>query len=139
MLSGRNWEIEFSSNDLTDKYVRVRAESLDDPPIFSYSNIVTTRLNTEMYLPTAFTPDGNNLNDIFSAKGPSVFNFKMEIYNRWGNLIFVTNDNLSGWDGMIGGEKATEGTYIFKIFFEDGEGRKFDQSGAFTLIRKGNQ
>ena len=139
VLSGREWSIEFGPNDLTDKLIRVRAESLDDTPLNSYSNVLTTALKTEMYLPTAFTPDGDNLNDRFIVKGPSVFNFKMEIYNRWGNLIFVTNDYLSGWDGLIGGEDAPEGTYIYKIFFEDGEGRKFDQSGAFTLLRKGSQ
>ncbi len=139
VLSGREWEIEFSPNDLTDKLIRVRAESLDDTPLFSYSNVITTALKTEMFLPTAFTPDGDDLNDTFFAKGPAVFNFKMEIYNRWGNLIYVTNDNLNGWDGTINGEDAAEETYIYKIFFEDGEGRQYDQTGAFRLLRNSGQ
>ncbi|MFY0627387.1 MAG: gliding motility-associated C-terminal domain-containing protein [Reichenbachiella sp.] len=136
VLSGRNKEIEFDVNDLTDKYMRVRAESLDETPQYSYSNIILTRLQTEMFLPTAFTPDGDNLNDVFYAKGPAVFNFRMEIYNRWGILIFGTDNNLTGWDGMIHGEDSPEGTYIYKIYFEDGEGQNFDQSGAFTLLRQ---
>lgn len=135
VLSGRSKEITFDGNDLVDKYMRVRAESLDDIPLISYSNIILTSLSTEMYLPSGFTPDGDNLNDKFNAKGPTVYNFSMDIYNRWGILIFSTGDNLNGWDGQINGEDSPEDTYIYKIYFEDGEGRKYSQSGAFSLFR----
>jgi len=137
VLSGRSKSVEFSQNDSQDKFIRIRAESLDQPALITYSNVITTILSTEMFLPNAFTPDGDNLNDVFLAKGPKVFNFKMEIYTRWGELIFVSEDVLNGWDGMLEGKEAPEGTYIYKIFYNDAETRSFDQSGSIILMRKG--
>lgn len=137
VLSGRTKEIEFGINDLDDKFIRVRAESLDDETLYSYSNVIETQLKTQMFLPKAFTPDGDNLNDRFIAEGPAVFNFRMEIYNRWGNRIYETSDLVNGWDGMINGEKAREGTYVYKIYYEDGEGKRYDQTGSLLLLRHG--
>lgn len=137
VLSGRERAITFSPNDSENKLIRVRAESLDATPLFTYSNIVLTELSTSMFLPNVFTPDDDGLNDRFVAKGPKVFNFEMEVYSRWGVLIFSTNDNFNGWDGKINDQNAPEGTYIYKIYFEDAEGRKYDQSGSMLLMRKG--
>lgn len=136
VLSGRQKDVEFGANDLDAKYVRVRAESLDETPLFSYSNVIETRLKTTMFLPNAFTPDDDGLNDYFIAEGPSVFNFRMEIYNRWGIRIHETDDLVNGWDGKINGEEAPEGTYIYKIFFEDGIGKDYEQMGSFLLLRQ---
>lgn len=135
VLSGREAEIEYGINDLDEKLVRVRAESLGQTALVSYSNIIESRLSFRMFLPNAFTPDGDNLNDNFIAEGPAVFNFKMEVYNRWGERVFSTNDLINGWDGNINGDKAPQATYIYKIFFEDASGRKYDQMGSFILLR----
>ncbi|MEP2025350.1 MAG: gliding motility-associated C-terminal domain-containing protein [Reichenbachiella sp.] len=137
VFSGREKAVTFSTNDSENKYIRVRAESLNVIPEFSYSNIILTELNTTMFLPNVFTPDNDGLNDRFVAKGPKVFNFELEVYSRWGALIFTTTDNFNGWDGRINDKEAPEGTYIYKIYFEDAEGRKYDQSGSMLLMRKG--
>lgn len=137
VFSGREKAVEFSPNDSENKLIRVRAESLDVTPQFTYSNIILTELSTSMFLPNVFTPDGDGLNDRFFAKGPKVFNFRMEVYSRWGVLIFSTDDNFNGWDGTINDLDAPESTYIYKIYFEDAEGRKYDQSGSMLLMRKG--
>ena len=137
VFSGREKAVTFSPNDSENKLLRVRAESLDPTPEFTYSNIILTELNTTMFLPNVFTPDDDGLNDRFVAKGPKVFNFEMEVYSRWGALIFSTSDNFNGWDGKINDKEAPEGTYIYKIYFEDAEGRKYDQSGSMLLMRKG--
>jgi len=137
VLSGRTKDIEFGIDDLDEKLIRVRAESLDQEAQFSYSNVVDSRLSVEMFLPNAFTPDGDNLNDNFIAKGPSIDNFTMEIYNRWGILIFSTDDLINGWDGNVKGKKSPQGAYVYKIYFEDGTGREYNQTGSFLLLRKG--
>ncbi|UXX78942.1 gliding motility-associated C-terminal domain-containing protein [Reichenbachiella carrageenanivorans] len=137
VFSGREKVITFSPNDSEDKLIRVRAESLDPTPTFTYSNVILTELSTSMFMPNAFTPDDDGVNDILVAKGPLVFNFKLEIYNRWGALIFSTTDNFNGWDGRIRDQEADEGTYIYRIYYEDAEGRSFDQSGSVLLMRKG--
>ena len=84
VLSGREKAITFSPNDSENKLIRVRAESLDATPLYTYSNIVLTELSTTMFLPNVFTPDDDGLNDRFVAKGPKVFNFELEVYSRWG-------------------------------------------------------
>ncbi|MEO9805959.1 MAG: gliding motility-associated C-terminal domain-containing protein [Reichenbachiella sp.] len=137
VFSGREKAVEFSPNDSENKLIRVRAESLDPTPQFTYSNIILTELSTTMFLPNVFTPDDDGLNDKFVAKGPKVFNFELEVYSRWGVLIFSTTDNFNGWDGKINDLEAPEGTYIYKIYYEDAEGRKYDQSGSMLLMRKG--
>lgn len=136
VLSGRTWPIVFDANDDQPKNIRVRAESLDPTPLISYSNVISTELEIELFLPTAFTPDGNGINDTFEVNGPKVFNYQMQIFSRWGSLIFISEDRFVGWDGTISGKNAPEGTYIYRINFEDVTGKEFNQSGSFVLLRK---
>ncbi|MBK9356563.1 MAG: gliding motility-associated C-terminal domain-containing protein [Bacteroidales bacterium] len=75
----------------------------------------------EISMPTAFTPDGNNMNDVFRPviEGdiqPS--RFHMLIYNKWGELVFETSDYSSGWDGTFRGSPAPRGIYVFVVTFE---------------------
>ena len=59
----------------------------------------------------------------------------MEIYNRWGSLIFVTNDAATGWDGNVNGKPAPRGGYVYRINYNSGQGSSVTLSGSFTLIR----
>jgi len=75
--------------------------------------------NYTIYVPNSFSPDGNKINDVFlvSGYGIDMNNFLLEIYNRWGELIFVSEDPEKGWDGTNGkkGEMALIGTYTYTI------------------------
>lgn len=70
-----------------------------------------------MYIPNAFTPNGDGVNDIFQPKGmgwkPDQYEFL--IYDRWGNLIFKTKDYTAGWDGMLKGSLCPSDVYVYKI------------------------
>ncbi|MEQ6120241.1 gliding motility-associated C-terminal domain-containing protein [Reichenbachiella sp. MALMAid0571] len=138
VLSGRTKEITFSTDDDQPKNLRVRAESLDQTPLISYSNIRTVVINPLVNFPNAFTPDGDGLNDDFKPIGTKVFNFKMQIFSRWGNVIFYTEDMNLGWDGRINGKNALEGTYTYRVNYEDATGRSFDKAGSIVLIRDNN-
>ncbi len=135
VLSGRSKSITFASDDDQPKNLRVRAESLDSPPLISHSNVRTVVINPLINLPTAFTPDDDGLNDEFKMIGSKVFNFSMRIYSRWGDEVFSSLDANVGWDGRINGNRAPEGTYTYRIRYEDATGRSFDKSGAVMLIR----
>jgi gliding motility-associated-like protein len=70
-----------------------------------------------IYVPNTFTPDGNEFNQnlkIF-ANGIDRYNFNFQIFNRWGELIFETNDASTGWDGTYKGEIVQDGTYSWKM------------------------
>lgn len=104
--------------------------------IFSYSNIVEVRQDFKLFFPNAFTPDGDGLNDIFQPKGLFMKDFKMDIYNRLGELVFTSSNTENGWDGNFKGKPATQDVYIYIVNMEDFKGVKFQGKGTFTLIRK---
>lgn len=67
------------------------------------------------YVPNAFSPNGDLVNDIFLPKGIGILTYSLRIYDRWGNLIFESNDPSIGWDGTFKGSNAPEGVYVFVI------------------------
>lgn len=68
-----------------------------------------------LYTPNTFTPNGNGRNDVFYAKGTSIVEFHMEIYDRWGALLFTSDDINTGWDGKYKGTTVQQDTYVAKI------------------------
>ena len=89
-----------------------------------------------IYIPNAFTPDGNGNNDYFSAKGADINEFNMMIFDRWGELIFQSTNIEKGWDGKAnnGKEIAEQGVYVYKIAVRDFENRYHDYTGHVTLL-----
>ncbi|HMO62864.1 MAG TPA: PKD domain-containing protein [Ferruginibacter sp.] len=89
--------------------------------------------------PTAFTPNGDGLNDVFMLRGISNIEW-MQIYDRLGNLVFekknfYTGDNSNGWRGDYKGKPAAQGTYTYFAQIRCETGYKFLKKGTITLIR----
>jgi len=91
------------------------------------------------YLPNAFTPNGDGLNDEFKPvqRYDFVKTYHLYIYNRWGQLIFETTDINTGWDGTFKGEPVEQGTYVYKIVYTaSSTGNKLQSvAGNVTLVR----
>lgn len=68
-----------------------------------------------LYVPNTFTPNENGNNDRFFAVGSSVNTFEMQIFNRWGQLIYTSNDINAGWDGKYKGQYVQMDTYVVRI------------------------
>ncbi|MFL5742383.1 MAG: gliding motility-associated C-terminal domain-containing protein [Flavisolibacter sp.] len=87
------------------------------------------------YMPNAFTPNGDGINDLYRIP-PYVLVDVMEfsIYDRWGNKVFATNDRNKGWDGRVGGSAAATGVYIFMIRLHKGKDEQL-YKGSFLLMR----
>ena len=102
----------------------------------SVSNRLTVLKDPNLFHPTAFTPNGDNLNDTFTVFGQYVTGFEMQIFNRWGELLFSTEDIQGGWDGTFRGMQMPEGTYTFIAHITDRTGRTFKRSGSVLLLRK---
>jgi gliding motility-associated-like protein len=72
--------------------------------------------NFYFYVPNAFTPNNDGLNDWFGGRGEGYNGYHMQIYSRWGELIFETTDPFQDWDGKTkSGENALEGSYLYKF------------------------
>jgi gliding motility-associated-like protein len=72
-----------------------------------------------IYVPNTFTPNVNGINEFFFAQGVNIRDFKMEIYNRWGELIFTSNSLSESWDGTYAGLPCPDGVYTWKIEYGD--------------------
>jgi gliding motility-associated-like protein len=60
----------------------------------------------------------------------------MRIFNRWGEMMYVTEDLEDGWDGHYKGTLMPEGTYVFRATITDQVGRTYDRSGTVVLLKK---
>lgn len=90
------------------------------------------------YAPTAFTPDDDEHNQVWSfyVEGIDTENFNLKIYNRWGEIIWETNDPNGYWDGYYNGVKVMPGTYIWKAWFKDLDtDGKTNKTGMIHVIR----
>ncbi len=88
-----------------------------------------------IYVPNTFTPDENVFNNDFRAITQNIIDFKMTIYNRWGEIIFQSFDKDSAWNGYYGGSKAQDGTYIWVIKYVDLNELKGEIVGHVTLLK----
>lgn len=89
----------------------------------------------KFWVPTAFTPDENNLNEKFRPDGVFFAGYEMQIYNRWGQKIYDNSECLNGWDGRYQEEISPEGVYTYHILAEDMGGKRYQYSGTFHLLR----
>lgn len=114
----------------------VRATPVANGLAQAVSNRAIALKDPNIFHPTAFTPNGDNLNDIFTVFGHYVTKFEMSIFNRWGEMLFTTHDITSGWDGTYKGREMPEGTYTFIANITDSVGRTFKRSGSVLLLRR---
>ena len=90
----------------------------------------------QLFIPNAFSPNGDGRNDAFGVRTLAPpRSFQLNIYNRWGQLIFSTSVNGQGWDGRIGGQLQSTGTFVWTVKAMDYTGKAYFQKGIFTLIR----
>jgi gliding motility-associated-like protein len=69
----------------------------------------------KIFAPEAFSPNNDGINDVFILKGYGIKNSHMTIYNRWGEVIFESNDFNIGWDGKVDGEYVLDNVYLYDI------------------------
>lgn len=107
--------------------------SVTDGATLNYHNCTSCKAQ----IPTAFSPNGDNVNDYFKPIFTcNVSYFEIRIYNRWGELVFITNDAMKGWDGNYKGMKQPLGTYVYYTEYKFSDVvEKQAQQGNVTLLR----
>ena len=98
-----------------------------------------------IYVPNAFSPDGNHVNDFFNISGIGIESYSYSIYNRWGEEVFYSSTDVSplggqgnissSWDGTFRGKPVPAGVYQYQVNLIDISGNHRYFSGTITLIR----
>ncbi len=88
-----------------------------------------------IYIPNTFTPNGDRSNNTFKASTVGISKLTVEIYNRWGELIFSDDEKDFQWDGTFEGEYVPDGTYTYKIDFTTNSGREKNRVGHVNVIK----
>ncbi|MFQ3578713.1 MAG: PKD domain-containing protein [Bacteroidales bacterium] len=91
---------------------------------------------SDIGMPTAFTPNKDGENDIALPRGWGIKEFiEMRIYNRWGQLVYQTYDITQGWDGTFKGKPQNQETFVWTIFYKDNKDETIMKKGYLTLLR----
>ena len=90
-----------------------------------------------LYIPNAFTPNEDGTNDVFYAYGNEISDFHMMLFDRWGEMIYQSDNINTGWDGKAKGgtEVAQQGVYVYKIEVTDFRGKLHHYTGSVTLLK----
>lgn len=110
--------------------------TLTDTNDCTFYDTVTVYVPGDIWVPNVFTPgDVNGLNDFFLSLGRDIAHAEMMIFNRWGELLFRSEDQNYGWDGTYKGKACPLGVYVWKINYRDLMGREGTLLGHVTLLR----
>lgn len=101
----------------------------------SWSNDVKVYFEPLIFIPNAFSPDGNGLNEKFLPNSGGMKTYSMRIYSRWGEKLFETENNEIGWDGNYLGKPVQEGIYVYVIDYTDYRNKTYQAKGTLHLLR----
>lgn len=87
------------------------------------------------YFPNSFTPNKNDKNEIYTGYGSGIKSYRMRIFNRWGQMVFESNDMLVGWDGNYKGGPAERESYVCVFDLESFSGKKTRRMGNVNVMR----
>ncbi len=140
------------SNGSTTRTIAVGGSNIGVFPIGTYTVIarnqsgchyrktvynISIECKPEIYVPTAFSPNGDNLNDSLEIFGGDIVNFKMTIYDRWGGIVYISYRLEDKWDGTLNGQNCPDGNYVWQLQYANPlkltEVKKLQ--GVVTVIR----
>jgi len=97
---------------------------------------VTVTKDWDVFIPNAFTPNGDKNNELFIPVGYGITEMRLTIFDRWGNLIFKSNGETIGWDGKKNGQLCEQGVYIYQAEITSISGTNLKKTGHVTLLTR---
>ncbi len=114
---------------------RIVGVSNDAEETKNLSNTATLIKSTTVYFPNAFSPDHDGVNDFFGVVGMNAEKYTLKVYNKWGELLFATNNTNEKWDGTHKGKAVSEGVYVYTMSAKEKfSGKQISRSGTVTLL-----
>jgi gliding motility-associated-like protein len=137
--NNNGYQADAKSNNYTFDKAGVYAVALVVKNTWGCVDTVTKSIRVEpdfnLYIPNSFTPNEDDRNEIFQAKGTGIKTFKINIFDRWGEQMFETNDITKGWDGNFKGQACKSDVYVWKLRATDVNGKAKELNGHVTLYR----
>ena len=126
--------------DIAGVYTVMLVASAQDGCTDTAYQVITVKDIVILYIPNTFTPDGDGMNEVFIPQLTAGYDrdkgYEFLIYNRWGEVIFQSNQALEGWDGTFNGVPVQNGTYTWYIQFKDSMSNQiYNYQGHVNLIR----
>lgn len=115
--------------------ITVTARSLSGCTDTATLKIIADPLAQTIFIPTAFTPNGDGKNDVFRILGGEIKQLDFKIFDRWGQLIFATTNRATGWDGRLKNKLQLTGVYIYTMKAILKNGTVITKNGTVSLIR----
>lgn len=118
------------------KRYRVTAYKLSNASLSSLSNVAEAIPNPTMYIPSAFTPNGDGVNDFFGVKAEGIKTFNLQIFNRWGEVVFESENINNLWDGSFKGERIKNtDVYVYQVKATGLNNKPLpEENGSVTLV-----
>lgn len=93
-------------------------------------------LDAQIYIPNSFSPNGDQVNDIFEVYAPNYEMVSLEIYNRWGGRVYLAKNPDYTWDGRQGNEQSGDtGVFVYRVQLKDNNGKIVQKTGTVTVIK----
>tara|TARA_B100000767_G_scaffold12005_1_gene11627 strand:+ start:49 stop:2286 length:2238 start_codon:yes stop_codon:yes gene_type:complete len=96
--------------------------------------IVNTQPQTNLFIPNTFTPNGDDHNELFSIIGDNIKTFSIQIFNRWGELMFMSKSIDKSWDGTFKNKKVQEGTYYYNVKVLGDDNINIELPGSLNIV-----
>jgi gliding motility-associated-like protein len=150
VLTGTNaihfsWSPNYNISSLTGSVTTVNPHQTTQYILTGYNsskcfssdtiNVIVIEDCGEMYVPNAFSPNGDGVNDELRVRGICLETLTFMIFNRWGEKVFESNDIHVGWDGTYHGEKMNTAVFVYRLEGKTYSGKGFSLKGNVTLIR----
>lgn len=148
-LGSNSWLWNFGDNGLGDSLTQNPYHTYKDTGIYQITLISTNQWGCRdtvvhdviilgdfaFFIPNAFSPNGDGINEFFTGKGYGIKNYVMYIFDRWGEKIYETTDLSKGWDGRYKGTDSQQDVYVYRVDIVDIFDKKHKYRGHFTLVR----
>lgn len=121
--------------DQKQQCYHIIAREKDGNQSISSSNVVCLPFVPQVWIPNAFSPNNDSLNDVFITKCISIKSFQISIFNRWGEQVFTSSNIHEGWKGTFKNKPVEEGIYLYKINGYTENGDVIHYTGNVSLIR----
>ena len=96
---------------------------------------ISVENNLPLYIPTAFSPNGDGNNDVFQIYGQGIRTIDLKIFNRWGEKVFETTNQFEGWDGTYKGVMQNPSVYTYNVDVTFLDNKKVERKGTVSIIR----